>query len=328
MENTNNQQTNIFIKKWMALLKAFHPIDEEKLELTFQAAQKELYLFLEEKLKVRLISFLKNKVKRVIEIDIVLEKVQCDLVLTQHDTLCLLIWKSEDSGSNNTEQLQRLLQEQGIELGYIINLHVDREEKVLRPLVSFSTSTQMTKTFLISILQRIHLTVPLSQALILASSNEVCQKIGQEIISLDYYKKASVYVVSKEINENAEGNKLQNGEAQIIVGTPEMVYIMLNSSYLMLNRLKIIVVEETDKIIDLEMRRYIPPIFKFASSHIEIALFSSTISSAYIFQNEELTLEGIKQFYIMIEKEEWKLDTLLDLYDSISKAFSIKMLSS
>ena len=31
-------------------------------------------------------------------------------------------------------------------------------------------------------------------------------------------------------------------------------------------------------------------------------------------KQEQLTLAGIQQFYVMIEREEWKLDTLLDLY--------------
>ena len=30
----------------------------------------------------------------------------------------------------------------------------------------------------------------------------------------------------------------------------------------------------------------------------------------------ELTLEGIKQIYIVVEKEDWKLDTLSDLYET------------
>jgi translation initiation factor 4A len=34
-------------------------------------------------------------------------------------------------------------------------------------------------------------------------------------------------------------------------------------------------------------------------------------------KKEDLTLEGIKQFYIAIEKEEWKMDVLMDLYSNI-----------
>ena len=35
-------------------------------------------------------------------------------------------------------------------------------------------------------------------------------------------------------------------------------------------------------------------------------------------KKEELTLEGIQQFYVFVEKEEWKLDTLCDLYETLT----------
>ena len=35
-------------------------------------------------------------------------------------------------------------------------------------------------------------------------------------------------------------------------------------------------------------------------------------------QRDELTLEGIKQFFVAVEKEEWKFDTLCDLYDTLT----------
>merc|ERR1719209_2809354 len=35
-------------------------------------------------------------------------------------------------------------------------------------------------------------------------------------------------------------------------------------------------------------------------------------------KKEELTLEGIKQFYVGVEKEEWKLDTLCDIYETLT----------
>ena len=35
-------------------------------------------------------------------------------------------------------------------------------------------------------------------------------------------------------------------------------------------------------------------------------------------KKDELTLEGIKQFYITVEKEEWMLDTLCDLYETFT----------
>jgi hypothetical protein len=35
-------------------------------------------------------------------------------------------------------------------------------------------------------------------------------------------------------------------------------------------------------------------------------------------KRDELTLEGLKQYFIAVEKEEWKFDTLCDLYDTLT----------
>merc|ERR1712003_290639 len=35
-------------------------------------------------------------------------------------------------------------------------------------------------------------------------------------------------------------------------------------------------------------------------------------------KRDELTLEGIKQFYVSVEKEEWKIGTLCDLYETLT----------
>lgn len=35
-------------------------------------------------------------------------------------------------------------------------------------------------------------------------------------------------------------------------------------------------------------------------------------------KQEELTLEGIQQFYVLVEREDWKLSTLCDLYEQLT----------
>jgi superfamily II DNA/RNA helicase len=37
-------------------------------------------------------------------------------------------------------------------------------------------------------------------------------------------------------------------------------------------------------------------------------------------KNDDLTLDGIKQFYIALDREEWKFDTLVELYNNIEIA--------
>jgi len=45
-------------------------------------------------------------------------------------------------------------------------------------------------------------------------------------------------------------------------------------------------------------------------------------------KRDELTLEGIKQFYVNVCKNEWKLDTLCDLYEIISITLRIVFVNS
>lgn len=73
-------------------------------------------------------------------------------------------------------------------------------------------------------------------------------------------------------------------------------------------------------------------IFQLLPPKLQVGVFSATMSPEALeitrkFMNkpvrilvkrDELTLEGIKQFYVNVEKEEWKLDTLCDLYETLA----------
>ncbi len=50
----------------------------------------------------------------------------------------------------------------------------------------------------------------------------------------------------------------------------------------------------------------------YISLRYSIDLFTLSLNS------DELTLEGIKQFFVAVEREEWKFDTLCDLYDTLT----------
>merc|ERR1711879_166078 len=68
-----------------------------------------------------------------------------------------------------------------------------------------------------------------------------------------------------------------------------------------------------------------------------MGLFSATIPPAILdltekfmrnpvrilVKKDELTLEGIQQFYVAVEKEDWKLETLCDLYEILTVSQSI-----
>jgi translation initiation factor 4A len=78
-------------------------------------------------------------------------------------------------------------------------------------------------------------------------------------------------------------------------------------------------------------------ILKYLPKNCKIALFSATLPKdiltvielfisnpvRILIKKEELTLEGIKQFYVPVEREEWKLEALFDIYRSIKAEQSI-----
>jgi len=45
---------------------------------------------------------------------------------------------------------------------------------------------------------------------------------------------------------------------------------------------------------------------------------ASTTLVKILVKRDEITLEGIKQFFVAVEKEEWKFETLCDLYDTLT----------
>ena len=73
-------------------------------------------------------------------------------------------------------------------------------------------------------------------------------------------------------------------------------------------------------------------VFQLLPQDIQVVLLSATMPAEVLevtkkfmrepvrilVKRDELTLEGIKQFYIAVEKEEWKLDTLCDLYETVT----------
>ena len=118
----------------------------------------------------------------------------------------------------------------------------------------------------------------------------------------------------------------------VVVGTPGRVYDMIQRGTLRMHKLKLFVLDEADQMLDRGFKEQIYEIFNSGlPKETQVAIFSATMPeealeltkkfmnepTTILVKKEELTLEGIKQFYIPVEKEEWKLDTLCDLYDTL-----------
>jgi len=74
-----------------------------------------------------------------------------------------------------------------------------------------------------------------------------------------------------------------------------------------------------------DVYRYLPPetqvVLVSATLPHEVLEMTSKFMTdpvRVLVKRDELTLEGIRQFFVAVEREEWKFDTLCDLYDTLT----------
>ncbi|KAI9518521.1 Eukaryotic initiation factor 4A-II [Dissostichus eleginoides] len=191
------------------------------------------------------------------------------------------------------------------------------------------SGTGKTATFAISILQQ--LDIELKEALVLAPTRELAQQIQKVILALGDYMGAACHACISGTNLCTEIQKLQAGCPHIVVGTPGGVFDMLATS-VTAKCIKMFVLDEADEMLSRGFKDQIYEIFQKQSTNIQVVLLSATMPAEVLevtkkfmrepirilVKKEELTLEGIKRFYINVEREEWKLDTLCDLYETLT----------
>merc|ERR1712100_936635 len=125
--------------------------------------------------------------------------------------------------------------------------------------------------------------------------------------------------------------KLRAG-VHMVVGTPGRVNDMAGKGHLRLDDCLIFVLDEADEMLSRGFKDQIYDIFKALPPNVQVCLFSATwppdileLSHKFmrdpvriLVKNDELTLEGIRQFFIAIDREDWKVDTLCDLYETLT----------
>jgi len=193
------------------------------------------------------------------------------------------------------------------------------------------SGTGKTATFVIGCLQRIDMKKKACQALILAPTRELAQQIQKVALALGDYQKVKCHSCIGGTSVRDDIDKLREGQ-HVVVGTPGRVFDMIGKRHLRVDDLLTFVLDEADEMLSRGFKDQIYDIFKTLPPNIQVCLFSATmppeildLTSKFmrdavriLVKKDELTLEGIRQFYVAIEKEEWKLDTLCDLYETLT----------
>lgn len=193
------------------------------------------------------------------------------------------------------------------------------------------SGTGKTATFSISILQKLDTSIKGTQALILAPTRELAQQIQKVVIALGDYMNIECHACVGGTDVRQDMATLQSG-VQVVVGTPGRVFDMINRGALRTDNIKMFCLDEADEMLSRGFKDQIYEVFQLLPQDIQVVLLSATMPAEVLevtkkfmrdpvrilVKRDELTLEGIRQFYIAVEKEEWKLDTLCDLYETVT----------
>ncbi|KAJ8638491.1 hypothetical protein MRB53_012758 [Persea americana] len=198
------------------------------------------------------------------------------------------------------------------------------------------SGTGKTATFCSGILQQLDYALVECQALVLAPTRELAQQIEKVMRALGDYLGVKVHACVGGTSVREDQRILSSG-VHVVVGTPGRVFDMLRRQSLRPDYIKMFVLDEADEMLSRGFKDQIYDIFQLLPSKVQVGVFSATMPPEALeitrkFMNkpvrilvkrDELTLEGIKQFYVNVEKEEWKLETLCDLYETLAITQSV-----
>ena len=197
------------------------------------------------------------------------------------------------------------------------------------------SGTGKTAAFAIGSLQLVDATKDEIQCLVLSPTRELAQQTSIVYQFLGECLKVKVTLLIGGTKVGADLDKLKEGP-QVLVGSPGRVLDLIRRKQISLAYLQTFILDEADEMLSKGFIENIKEIISLIPTTTKILLFSATMPKEIVeittkfmkdpakilVKNEELTLEGIKQYYVYLKKED-KLDVLMQIYRGIEIAQAI-----
>jgi translation initiation factor 4A len=203
------------------------------------------------------------------------------------------------------------------------------------------SGTGKTGAFSIGSLCNIDESLKQTQLIVLSPTRELAEQTFNVMKELGSYTEITFCKVVGGTRVNDCIDDLRK-DPQVIVGTPGRIIDMLHKQKFYTDKLKMVVIDEADEMLSQGFQEMIHTIFMGIPKETQVALFSATFPDELLeitdkFMNsperilvkkEQLTLEGISQYYINVKHNNWKYDVLTDIYNTINIAQCIIYINS
>ena len=194
------------------------------------------------------------------------------------------------------------------------------------------SGTGKTGLFVTGILQIIDLQLNECQSLILAPTHELAHQIQNVTNAIGKFLNIKTQLLVGGTSVENDKNKLLKDTPHVVVGTPGRVHDMLRRRFLVSKTLKLLVIDEADEMLSSGFKDQMYKIFQYMPNNIQIGLFSATmpleleeLTSKFLrkpikilVKAEQLTLQGIAQYFINIDDDVQKYETLKDIFSTLS----------
>lgn len=199
-------------------------------------------------------------------------------------------------------------------------------------IVQSQAGTGKTCVFTVGALQIIDLSLREPQVLILSPTRELAEQTQKVALALGDYMKIGAHccVGGKSVEEDLR--QLNHG-VHIISGTPGRVYDMIQRRAFKTRSIKMLIIDEADEMLAKGFKDQVYDIYRYLPYSTQNLVVSATLPNEVLqmtskfmskdvmrilVKRDELTLDEIKQFFVMVEREEFKFPTLCDLYDTLT----------
>ncbi|KAF7842960.1 eukaryotic initiation factor 4A-3 [Senna tora] len=212
------------------------------------------------------------------------------------------------------------------------------QQRAVRPIIEgrdviaqAQSGTGKTSMIALTVCQVVDTSIREVQVLILSPTRELASQTEKVILAIgDYINiQAHACIGGKSVGEDIR--KLEYG-VHVVSGTPGRVCDMIKRRTLRTRAIKLLVLDESDEMLSRGFKDQIYDVYRYLPPELQVCLISATLPHEILemtnkfmtdpvrilVKRDELTLEGIKQFFVAVEKEDWKFDTLCDLYDTLT----------
>ncbi|KAK0547014.1 RNA helicase required for poly(A+) mRNA export [Tilletia horrida] len=195
------------------------------------------------------------------------------------------------------------------------------------------SGTGKTAAFTLTMLSRIDYSIKKPQAIALAPSRELARQTMDVVQEMGKFTPVTTaYAIPDAVKRG------DTVDAQLIVGTPGKLTELIKSRALDTTHVKVFVLDEADNMLDQQgLGEQSIRVKNMLPKSCQLVLFSATFpdhvrdfaariapsANEIRLRQEELSVEGIKQFYMDCKNEEHKYDVLVELYNLLTIGQSI-----